>query len=175
MIRFRICLAFAALANLVIPCRNSCAQQNDVLTRQEGSRVAAARDIALGVDGVLKGHFESDRPQSVDGKLIAPNGKIIRFRTDAAGSFEVAGVGGGAYRLVVGKQDTSLRLWKHGTAPPTAQPILDLRDGNPVHRGQQPLSCFLPSGETILIGLLLAAAIAIPIAVHNSGDDANGS
>jgi hypothetical protein len=41
--------------------------------------------------------------------------------------------------------------------------------GEGVERGQRPFSDLL-SGP-LLIGLLIAAAVAIPIAIHNSQDD----
>jgi hypothetical protein len=38
-------------------------------------------------------------------------------------------------------------------------------------RGQQPISAVF--SNPLLIGLIIAAAIAIPVAIHNSQDDAS--
>lgn len=175
MTKFGICLAFASLINLIIPVRNSFAEHNIVTLLRTGSQPVVIRDIALDADGVLTGSYDNVDAQVVDGKLVAANGSMIKFRTDSAGSFKVNGVAGGRHRLLLGKHVIPLRLWKYGTAPPSAAPVLNLSDDHLVQRGQQPLGCCLPSGEVFLIGMLLAAAIAIPIAVHDSGDDGNGS
>ena len=55
---------------------------------------------------------------------------------------------------------------RYHTAPPAAsQSLLLVKDGETI-RGQQPIANLFTS--PLVIGLVLAAAIAIPIAVNNS-------
>jgi hypothetical protein len=63
------------------------------------------------------------------------------------------------------------RCWAAGTAPPAAQGEVLLVPIGLVERGQRPIGEIL--ANPILIGLIIAAAIALPIAVHNSKDDAS--
>jgi hypothetical protein len=103
---------------------------------------------------------------------------IVRGRTDAKGRFRINGLSGGLYHLTIGEQVVAVRAWTDAAAPPIAQDELTVTPApHPlVVRGQRPL-CELFGPEPLLLGVLIAAAIAIPIAVHDSGsnDVPNGS
>lgn len=103
---------------------------------------------------------------------------VVRGRTDTKGRFRITGLSGGMYHLTVGEQVVAVRAWTDGAAPPIAQDELNVTPNvDPlVVRGQRPF-CELFGPEPLLLGVLIAAAIAIPIAVHDSGSDdvPNGS
>jgi hypothetical protein len=69
----------------------------------------------------------------------------------------------------VGQRSVTCRAWTHAAAPPAATDQLTVVDGPPLIRGQQPFSAVFTN--PLFIGLVIAAAIAIPIAVHNAQHD----
>ncbi|MDC0935326.1 carboxypeptidase-like regulatory domain-containing protein [Pirellulales bacterium] len=106
--------------------------------------------------------------------------------TDADGQYRVADLQGGAYVARVGDQLKQVRAWAPNTAPPGANRGLLMIDGNQLIRGQaycgNPVACGSPVAagfagmkealsHPLVIGGIIAAAIAIPIAIHNSNDD----
>jgi hypothetical protein len=103
--------------------------------------------------------------------LQASGQTLVTSPTAADGSLRFDGLSGGVYNLQIDQQVLHVRLWTAEAAPPGAVPELLIVHGSQLQRAQQPL-CNLLGQEPIMIGLLIAAAIAIPIAVHNSGSDA---
>lgn len=115
------------------------------------------------------------------------NGKRqLQATTDAQGEFRIADVRGGAYLVRVGNQWKQVRAWAPGTAPPGANDGLMMVHGDQVVRGQaycgSPVGCGSPVSagfagmrealsHPLVIGGIIAAAIAIPVAIHNSDDD----
>lgn len=98
--------------------------------------------------------------------------------TDKQGKYRVASLQGGSYLVRVGDQLKQTRAWAPGTAPPHANKGLMMVHGNHLIRGQA--YCGTPVGghgvgdvvsHPLFIGGVIAAAIAIPIAIHNSDDD----
>ena len=89
-------------------------------------------------------------------------------KTDLQGRFRFAGVKGGVYQLLSSGQVRFVRAWTAEAAPPAARPLALMVVGSEVVRGQMPLEDFFASDAVIITGLV-AAMIAIPIAVHNSG------
>ena len=175
MTKIGIILAFTSLVNLILPwgigqvaARNTAAS----LTPPGPPTVV---DVALAAGGILSGHVDAKQFADNPIRLIASDGTTVSFQPSADGAFQIKGVPGGTYQITAGDTTTSLRLWKAETAPPSACATLKLDQQTLVARGQQPLSALMPNGESIFIGLLLAAAIVIPIVVHNSGDDGDGS
>ena len=94
--------------------------------------------------------------------------EAARTHTDAAGRFYVGRLRGGTYQLAVGEQGRLLRVWAAHTAPPASSHVARIVVGDDVVRGQMPLEDFFDSDAVIICGMV-AAMIAIPIAVHNSG------
>jgi hypothetical protein len=94
--------------------------------------------------------------------------EAARARTDAAGRFRAGPVRGGMYQVSVGEHGRLVRAWAASTAPPASKRVALLVAGSDVVRGQMPLEQFFAS-DTVIIAGLVAAMIAIPIAVHNSG------
>ena len=77
----------------------------------------------------------------------------------------------GLCRIEYGGSVLACRCWSPRTAPPAATNELLLITGDPVERGQRCIGDLF-SGP-VLIGLIIAAAVVIPIAVHNSQKDAS--
>jgi hypothetical protein len=97
--------------------------------------------------------------------------RVRETTTDAEGHFQFTGVRAGVVRLGNDEAGLAVRCWTHGTAPPSAIKSVLLSPNEEILRGQRPIADFL-SGP-VLIGLIIAAAIAIPIAIHNSKDAAS--
>ena len=130
-------------------------------------------DVALDANTSLHGVV-----RDVNGKL-QPNtevslwrGAVIvqRARTDQFGRFAFRGLRGSTYRIGTAATSVTCRAWTAATAPPGAQTTILLLSNTDSVRGQRPLSeafIFNP----LLMGALIAAAIAIPIALYNSDED----
>ena len=130
-------------------------------------------DIALDADRSLHGEV-----RDVDGKL-QPDADVSlwlgtvlvqRVRTGRWGRFAFRGLRGGSYEIRTSATRVTCRAWTAATAPPRAPTTILLLSNTGSVRGQQPLAeafVFNP----FLMGALIAAAIAIPIALHNSDQD----
>ena len=126
------------------------------------------RDIALREGGVLVGQIvtaEGTAAAKVPVSLQQNGTELVRTVTDANGLYAVKGLRGGVYQVVSGKTIDTYRLWTPGTAPPSARDAAMLVEGNAVVRGK--LGDLL--GNPWVLTTIIAAAIAIPIAVSNSG------
>jgi hypothetical protein len=89
--------------------------------------------------------------------------------SDEAGSFAFLGLAAGSYHIATMGAAVPCRCWAHGTAPPVATNRVLLVEDPTLARGQRPIGelLFCPP---VLWSLIIAAAIIIPIAVHNSQD-----
>ncbi len=97
----------------------------------------------------------------------ATTATLVAAKTDAQGRLSVGPLRGGIYRVTTGGHTRSFRTWAAGTAPPNAKPVATIVIGEDVVRGQMPLEDVF-SSDAFVVGGLVAAAIAIPIAVHGS-------
>ena len=143
-----------------------------ILSPQDKGR-PLIHDVALDANRSLHGEV-----RDVDGK-VQPNtdvslwlGAVMvqRARTDRFGHFVFRGLRGGAYQIRTAATSFTCRAWTAATAPPRAQTTILLLSNTGSVRGQQPLNeafAFNP----FLMGALIAAAIAIPIVLHNSDQD----
>lgn len=133
----------------------------------------AIHDIALGANNSLHGVVRDS-----DGKLQPKmdvsiwHGPVMvqQARTDSVGRFSFHGLRGSIYQIRTAATTVTCRAWTAATAPPKAQSTILLLSNTDSVRGQRPLGdafVFNP----FLMGALIAAAIAIPIALHNSNDD----
>jgi hypothetical protein len=138
-------------------------------------------DVALDETGALNGQAVNMQGQPLAGAtVVLDDGRTQTTATaDAQGRFRFPELRGGAYRVQTGQQMKMCRAWKAGTAPPAANRGLMIVDGDQAVLGQY---CATPVGggasrlreimyNPLVIGGVIAAAIAIPVALHNSDDD----
>jgi hypothetical protein len=128
-------------------------------------------DVALGAGQTLKGVVVTEEGQPAAKVAVTVRQgeqQIATATTDEAGKFTIAGMRGGVHQINAGRATAAYRLWAPQTAPPHAMESAKLVEHVTV-RGQRPFREFFNDG-VIILGVIVAAAIAIPIAVHNSGD-----
>ena len=143
-----------------------------------GQRVAPiVKDVALGPDGLLRGQImqtpTGDEETPVEILLYQNQQPIAQIACDAKGQFCSGPIPTGMFALVVSNHlgigsPVMLRIWAHGTAPPSAVETIILSNGvDPIYRGQLDW----PSLRSTLFrnhwvtAVAIGAAIAIPIAV----------
>ena len=129
-------------------------------------------DVRLDGQRLLRGTVVDTAGQPVAARPVVlqpPDGTVFNTQTDAAGGFVFRDVRGGVHRLVTGDRCVTCRVWTPAAAPPAAAGQLIVVAEPPVVRGQQPFSAVFTN--PLFIGLVVAAAIAIPIVVHNAQDD----
>ena len=98
--------------------------------------------------------------------LIQKQKVLVTSETDRNGYFAFTQVPAGTYQVAAPKAQGLCRVWAPKTAPPIAQSGLLLVDGKGAVRAQQgPIAYWL--GKPWVIAGLVAAAVAIPVAIHN--------
>lgn len=157
---------------------------NSTPTAREAVQI---HDVELGPHGQFAGQIVNAQGKPISGAAIILRNRSGKLQaiSNAQGQFQFSSLSGGTYHLEGGQGGQLCRLWKNGTAPPKAngQMLLVQQDG-PVALGQ---NCGTPvcgspvSGRAsrakrflthpLVIGGLVAAAIAIPVAIHNADDD----
>ena len=105
-------------------------------------------------------------------------------RTDGAGRFVITNLKCGTLVLTVGDESYACRVWQHGTAPPKSLSIFALVADSESVRGQDCVPCkptmmqrvrCMSSGQKLCLGLVVAAAIILPIALEDDDKPANAS
>ena len=136
------------------------------------------RDLALAADGSMRGRVVT--PEGIgQGEVIVAarqaGREVARTTTDKTGYFSLAVPRGGIYEVQAGSQVTLYRLWAARTAPPNAAQAALIVAGEDVLRAQMmPLKYWLVN--PYFMAAVAAAAIGIPIAVHNANiDNRSGS
>lgn len=144
----------------------------------ETSRAPEIAATVVGDIALREGGRMSGRVLDADGKPVAEpqlrlteqnTGKRLALEVDREGRFAIAGLASGVYQLTTKNGSSLCRCWAPGTAPPQARSELLVIADERIERGQRPLAEALFSTPTLLV-LMIAAAIVIPIAVHNSKD-----
>ncbi|NLY02385.1 MAG: carboxypeptidase regulatory-like domain-containing protein [Rhodopirellula sp.] len=124
-------------------------------------------DVRLSEGGILVGQVvdTAGGPQNaVPVVLRSGQQDLGAAKTDANGYFAFSGIRGGIYHLQASQGRGTFRVWAPGTAPPSAQQGALVVDGEDAVRSQ--LKCCLVN-PWLLAGIV-AAAVAIPVAIHNS-------
>ncbi len=95
--------------------------------------------------------------------------------TKADGRFEIRGLRGGVLTLTAGQTKAAVRAWTPKAAPPAARKDVLLVAGQQQTLGQS-FGGFrsLITNPWVIAGIV-AAAVAIPVAIHNSNDDGPAS
>ena len=143
-------------------------------------------DVALDPTGDLQARLLNTASDPLAGRRVevVKNGQVIAHaETDELGRLTIPGLTGGVYQLRTANTTCVFRVWTNTAAPPSAVTNVAMTETGIVVRGQGACDCgsctsctgtapvgFAPA-EPIMIAALLAAAIAVPIAVHNSGSD----
>jgi hypothetical protein len=133
-----------------------------------------ASDVELLPGGTLVGQVIDSAGQPLVGQtiLVQQLGREPTLaHSDRQGRFRMSGLTAGLCQFEYGDNAVVCRCWSPNTAPPAAAKELLLTPGDLVERGQRPIGDLLTG--PVLIGLIIAAAIAIPIAIHNSQKDAS--
>jgi hypothetical protein len=140
-------------------------------------------DVALQDGGVLNGQVvdQQGRTLAATDVLLTDGRNHWRTKTDQHGRFQLAGLGGTTYHAKVGQYIQPIRAWVPGTAPPRSTPsvmlvhskdvVLGQNCGSPVCGSYVRGGARHPLANPFILGGLVAAAVAIPIAIHNSDDD----
>jgi hypothetical protein len=137
-------------------------------------------DVALADGGLLRGQVIN--PQSGAGAANLPvtlrvqDQIVATATTDAAGRFAVQRLRGGVHQIIAGENQAVYRFWSPGTAPPSAQ-VKAIVYMQPATTSQPNVPVTYTDGEggfkmllvnPIVIGAVVATAIAVPIALNNS-------
>ncbi len=133
-------------------------------------------DVRTAADGALDGKLVDQSGKAMADQVVVLHhaGKaIMQTKTNQQGDFAFPRVRGGVYQIIIDDAGVACRVWPQDVAPPAAREQLLVVVGAPVVRGQQPIGAAFSS--PLFVGAVLAAAIAIPVAVHNAKDDPSGS
>lgn len=136
-------------------------------------RAPGATDLRLGENGSLLGQVVTTQHAVVanaEVSLCHGDQVLARAATDQHGRFAFRGLDRGVYQLVAAGQQQAYRAWPQSVAPPAARSNALIVVGGETVRGQcgqgSPLCNFLT--HPLLIAGVVAAAIAIPVAIHNN-------
>ncbi|NLF09773.1 MAG: carboxypeptidase regulatory-like domain-containing protein [Pirellulaceae bacterium] len=126
-------------------------------------------DVAMTDGGVLQGRVVDLQGGGVAGVPVSvktQNKELAQTTTTEDGHFTVNGLRDGVYQLAAGEGQGVYRIWAAKTAPPAAQKnaIVYTQGG---YGGCGGLKMFL--SNPIVIAGLVATAIAVPVALANSG------
>jgi hypothetical protein len=137
------------------------------------------RDAVLKPGGLLSGQLIDGNLRPVIGADVTiqfADNVVATTRTDANGVFAVTGLRGGTHQIVTPHGSSVCRFWATGTAPPRTTDQLVIIDDSGTVRGQAGPRFreeFFPHAKAIathplVVGGLIAAAIAIPASLRNS-------
>lgn len=166
-----------ACVNWVLPLRELAGAAPPALAGPPKHQTAGTVvDLSLGAGGRLSGQLLDAQGTPMPHKAVVlqriPGGEAVRAVTDGEGRFAVEQLTGGMVHISSGDASMLCRCWAANTAPPSAVREILLVSHDTTTRGQRPIGEVLFSNP-VLLGLIIAAAIAIPIAVHNSKDSAS--
>lgn len=148
----------------------------------QAARAMAVVDVELQANGLLVGQLVDSQGRALSAAEIqlTSNQKKWNVLTDQQGRFQLEGMSGATYTVQSGQQVQLMRAWAPGTAPPSsAKGLLFVQNsdvilaqncaspvcGSAVSKAKHPLA------NPWIIGGLVAAAVAIPVAIHNADDD----
>ena len=150
--------------------------------RPTKSPVATAADLALTARGLLPGQVVDAQGKPMPGaevRLIDAQGNAVVARTNNRGQFAYQDVPRGVYHLQAGEHVRVTRVWPRTVAPPSAQQSVLLVGESQAIRGQycppSKMDTFVRHSKRVLtnplaVAGIVATAVAIPVAVHNSDD-----
>jgi hypothetical protein len=166
----RITVALAVV-NLVLPVHRVLADAPAASLKPAGTPMVLTRDVSLGSSRQLRGQLVNSEGQPLAGQIVvAARGeeRPMQTTTDVTGRFAFAGLSAGVYRVQTVDSFAVCRCWANNTAPPAAVEQVLLVAGDDTVRAQNSMGELLTG--PVLLGLILAAAIAIPIALYEADD-----
>lgn len=144
-------------------------------------------DVALDARGSLHGQVLTAQGQPVAGApvVLDDGASQVTGTTGSDGAFRFDHVRGGAYRVQSAGQTHFCRAWTSGTAPPAANTGVMVVPAGATVLGQycsSPVGCGSPVAagfgglrealkNPLVVGGIVAAAIAIPVALHDADND----
>jgi hypothetical protein len=141
--------------------------------------ITAVRDVTLQDDGSLRGHVLDSQGQPFGNVQVSvvQQGKLVQaVQSDDAGRFAISGLRGGLYQLATEQGVAVYRVWTPHTAPPSAGAEALLIHQGTLVRGGAPLGGGYGGGvlgflsNPWVLGGIVAAAIAIPLALDDDDD-----
>ena len=123
--------------------------------------------------GTLSGIVMDSNGKPAAGRtvVLGRNGKVLaKVRAGNNGRFQFNKMKAGDFQIATNDSAAFLRCVNAGAASKDAVKQVLLSRQAMIERGQQPASVLL---NPLLIGLVIAAAIVIPIVVSNNKDDAS--
>lgn len=135
-------------------------------------------DVALLEGNVLVGQLVNTAGGPMADAKVMMQGKdqsAVALKTNKEGVFAVKGVPAGVYSLASKDTQGVYRLWAPKTAPPNAQKGALLVSGNEVARGQYARGLRNMLANPWIVAGIVACAVAIPVAIHNSNHSSPSS
>jgi len=168
-------LVVVSASMLLLPLQQLLAANPQVLanaSQPAAVPTAVIRDVALQAGGTMRGQVvdaQGNPCGQVPLRVIRTTDQaaVVTAQTDAQGRFAVSGLTGGVYRVETPVGAAVYRLWAPNAAPPSAIASALVVQGDPAVRGN--LGGLGWFGWT-LIGLGVAAAIALPLALDDDDD-----
>jgi len=147
-----------------------CFPQFALAATPQGNPSPTITDVRLHESGTLHGRIVTDENAAVaDMEVALRSGEktLVVGKTDRNGCFAFSGLCNGVYKLSTAKGQHIYRAWTARTAPPAAQPYALLVTDTV--RGQLAMTTFRNwMANPWVIAGIIGAAVAIPVAIHNS-------
>ena len=139
--------------------------------KNKSKKKPVVTDVALRDHGVLIGQVVD--PQgvplvNVPVSLRSGDRQLAAARGDKQGNFAFRGLRGGVYQVEAARGGGTYRLWAKGTAPPTAEQSVLVVAGKQTVRGQYGRRLMGWLQNPCIMAGVVAAAVAIPVAIHNN-------
>lgn len=129
-------------------------------------------DVTLRDGGVLLGQVirpEGAPLPNLPVSLVRSGKELAPSTTNTTGYFAFSGLTMGTYEVVTPAGIGVCRVWTAETAPPGALPGIVIVNTQATVRGQYDARTFAGMvGKPLVLGGLVAAAIAVPVAVSNA-------
>lgn len=170
-----VCSYLVAFASIGVVFPQLAFAANGNRTASESPVKVQTRDVVLDADGTLRGQVVNRNgvAQAAMPVVLSQRGRAVAAaRTDHAGKFKLAQLRGGVYQLHTTGGVGNYRVWANRTAPPSALSQVLLTHDESVALGQHRRGGVkgLLTNPWV-IGGVVATAIAVPVAIHNSDSD----
>jgi hypothetical protein len=157
---------------VVLAVVGSCLPQSLLSAELKAGSMDVVNDVALLEGGVLVGQVVDSQGLPLSNVSVSvKQGAMVRAMatTNEKGVFQARGLQGGVYQVVAPGSRGVYRLWASGSAPPAAKQGMRLVNGGGAARGRGAMSVSSIFRDPLIMGGIVATAIAVPIAVHYSG------